>query len=323
MNPAAGVVIPAYNVESYIGDALESVLAQDFQDWECIVVDDGSTDATANIVAAFTDPRIRLIRQDNAGVSAARNTGIDESRADALLLLDGDDMLHPTALGRLHAALIAAPEAVLVFGTTMRVDPDGAVQPGQSPPSQHSFVSGDVLPQMLTHDRVFWNGGQILARRAVLRRSGGYREGMTLSEDWEFFCRLSALGPCVFIGPQEEILRHRVRPGSTAPRLSLDFANHVPAIDVVFSNPELRDRFTPREWKRMKNEVLAIHRFETGRQHFAQRHFGDARKHMLTALVQAPNRRRTVLFGLAGLSLVLRRPLRGVPAFHSSEPTDD
>lgn len=319
MSCAVGVIIPAYNVQAYIGDAVRSVLAQDFDDWECLVVDDGSTDDTAAIVAAFDDPRIRLLRQQNAGVSAARNTGIARTTADAVVFLDGDDELHPTALRRLRESLIEHPEAVLVFGTTMRMTPDGEIEPGQKHPARHAYVTGDVLGHMLVHDRVFWNGGQVLVRTRHLRAVGGYRLGMRLSEDWELFCRLAALGPCVFIGPQDEILRHRVRPGSAAPTLSLDFANHLPAIDVVFGNQELRARFTARRWRAMHDAVLADHQFETGRQNFAQRRFTAARRHMLLGTLKGPTRRRIALLLLAGPSRVLGRPLVGPLRFHAEE----
>lgn len=319
MTPRVGIVIPAFNVESFVADSLDSLIAQDFVDWECVVVDDGSTDATAQVVARYTEPRIRLVRQENAGVSAARNRGLAESAAPAVLFLDGDDLLHPSALRRLEESLRANPDAVLVFGTTMRVTPSGHVEPGQKDPRRHSFVTGDVLASMLTHDRVFWNGGQLLARTSALRRAGGYRSGLRLSEDWEFFTRLSALGPCVFIGPQEEILRHRVHPGSAAPTLSLDLSNHLPAIDAVFANAELRGRFSEREWRAMRRQVVADHEFETGRQNFAQRRFGPARRMMLKGTLRSPSRRRLALLVLAQVSQVVNRPLVGPLRFHEAD----
>ncbi|CAN5313295.1 glycosyltransferase [soil metagenome] len=316
MTIPVGIVIPAYNVEAWIGATLQSVVAQTLRDWECVVVDDGSTDGTAAIVEGFHDDRIRLIKQANAGVSAARNAGIAHSTADAILFLDGDDMLHATALERLHRALLDHPEAVLVFGTSLRVTPEGEVQPGQKEAPRHEYVSGDVLANMLVHDRVFWNGGQVLARIDALRTTGGYRLGMRLSEDWEFFCRLAALGPCVFIGPQDAILLHRVHPDSAAPRLSLDFANHLPAIQVVFGNPQLRERFPARQWRSMENQVLAVHLFETGRQNFMQRRFGEARRMMIRGLLKAPSRRRAAVFVLAQASQLLNRPLVGILRFN-------
>lgn len=96
--PLVSVVIPLYNKELHIKRAIDSVLAQKIQDFELVIVDDGSTDNSAEIVKAVHDTRIRLIQQENAGVSAARNRGIKESKADLIAFLDADDEWLPTFL---------------------------------------------------------------------------------------------------------------------------------------------------------------------------------------------------------------------------------
>lgn len=98
--PHVSVVIPAYNGERFVGEAVGSVLGQTFADLECIVVDDGSTDSTAVVVEAVDDPRLRLVRQDNQGVSEARNRGIDEATGSLVAFLDADDVWLPTKLAR-------------------------------------------------------------------------------------------------------------------------------------------------------------------------------------------------------------------------------
>src|SRR3712207_487407 len=106
--PAVSILTPAFDVARFVGAAGASALAQDFPDWEMIVVDDGSSDGTAEVVAARRDPRIRLLRQANAGVSAARSRAMAEARGEAILFLDADDWLAPDALSRLTAGLAAA-----------------------------------------------------------------------------------------------------------------------------------------------------------------------------------------------------------------------
>lgn len=96
--PAISVIIPLYNKGPYIARALNSILAQTFQDFEVIVVDDGSTDDGAEVVRGFEDPRIRLIQQENRGVSAARNKGIEEAKAELIAFLDADDEWLPSFL---------------------------------------------------------------------------------------------------------------------------------------------------------------------------------------------------------------------------------
>ena len=119
------VVTPAYNAAPYVADALRSVLGQTHHDLRLVVVDDGSTDATTAVVTGFSDSRLSLIRQPNAGVAAARNRGMAAAEGDALLFLDADDWLAPTALATLAATLDAAPEAVAAVGAYARVDAEG------------------------------------------------------------------------------------------------------------------------------------------------------------------------------------------------------
>ena len=103
--PAVSIVTPAYDVARFIGTAVDSVIGQSFPDWEMLVVDDGSRDGTAEQVTARQDPRLRLLRQENQGVSAARSRAMAEARGEAVLFLDADDWLAPDALERLVTAL--------------------------------------------------------------------------------------------------------------------------------------------------------------------------------------------------------------------------
>ena len=119
--PLIGVIIPAFNAERFIRDAVHSVLAQTHQSVECIVVDDGSTDATAVAVAEFGD-RVRLVQQANRGVSAARNRGAAETRAELLAFLDADDRWHPERLERGLAFLHEHRRLEAVVCSTQVVD---------------------------------------------------------------------------------------------------------------------------------------------------------------------------------------------------------
>src|SRR4051794_34828743 len=112
------VVVPAYNYAQFLPVALDSIIAQTYADWECIIVDDGSTDDTAAVADAYVrrDPRFRYIHQANRGLAGARNTGVRNATGDAIQFLDADDRLLPPKLERHAAYLEAHPECDIVYG---------------------------------------------------------------------------------------------------------------------------------------------------------------------------------------------------------------
>src|ERR1700680_1606833 len=115
--PLVTVVVPAYNYEHFISETLLSVRAQTYQQWECIVVDDGSTDNTGSAVSDFVekDPRIKYIRQENGGLAAARNTGIAHGAGEYYQFLDADDLLEPRKFERQVELLEQHPEIDITF----------------------------------------------------------------------------------------------------------------------------------------------------------------------------------------------------------------
>lgn len=123
--PEISVVIPLYNKEKYIQRTLDSVLAQTFRDLEVIVVNDGSTDAGPEIVRQYDDPRFKLINQENAGVSSARNRGIKEAKAELIAFLDADDEWLPEFLRTIYSLKIRYPEAGIYVTSYLMIEPNG------------------------------------------------------------------------------------------------------------------------------------------------------------------------------------------------------
>lgn len=119
------VIIPVYNAGKYLSDALESVKKQSFTEWECICIDDGSTDGSADIINTFTvhDERFKLINQENSGVSAARNAGLDSATGKYIAFLDQDDLMSPTALESLYT-LAEKYNVDLVRGRRLNIPED-------------------------------------------------------------------------------------------------------------------------------------------------------------------------------------------------------
>ncbi len=306
--PEITVIIPAYNVADFILPCLASVTSQTHRRWRCIVVDDGSNDETAARVRSLDDTRITLLQQANAGVSAARNNGLSLATGEHVMFLDGDDLLHPTALARLADALANRPVAVAAFGTFLKILPGGAPYPGQKPLARHRYPDGDVLETML-RGNFLANGGHVLIRAEAARALGGFDPGIRLSEDWEFWCRLAARGEFAFIGNEPEVFSLRVRPGSSSGGLSVDWANHQPCLAAITGNPEIRARFDARTWRRLVRSMRASGMWEAGRVNFTMRRFGPARRLMLGALRIEPTPKRVVMLTAAAFQRCTNRPL--------------
>jgi len=123
--PLITVLMPAYNAEKYISEAISSVLGQTFTDFELLIINDGSTDSTQQIINSFNDPRIRLINQTNQGIAAALNIGLLNAKANLVARFDADDICHPLRLQKQYDFLISNPGYVLVGSDAEYVDMNG------------------------------------------------------------------------------------------------------------------------------------------------------------------------------------------------------
>lgn len=182
------VLIPAWNVAPWLGACLDSVLAQSLANFECIIVDDGSTDNTAQVAQSCADPRIRLIRQENAGVSAARNRALDEAKGQFIAFLDADDLWEFCFLEKLLAALEQNPGADLAFCRTgLFMDGTNRVK---RQPWTNVHASGNVWWDMLLNP-VFCMGAW-LTRKEALTPDLRFLHGVGIAEDRDFLLRLLA-----------------------------------------------------------------------------------------------------------------------------------
>lgn len=116
MELLVSIIMPAYNSAAYIGAAIDSVLSQSYSNWELIVVNDGSTDGTADILGRYSDPRIRILHQPNGGIGSARNLALKSVRGELLCTFDSDDVLPPESLSTRVAVFIREPDVDIVDG---------------------------------------------------------------------------------------------------------------------------------------------------------------------------------------------------------------
>jgi len=191
--PLVSVIVPAFNAEATLADALRSALAQSYDNVEIIVVDDGSTDRSAEVAAGF--PGVTLIRQANAGVAAARNAGIAASTGEWLAPLDADDLWHPTKLEKQVAAALAAPGPPgFVYCWLRLIDREGRII-GSGAREQ---FEGRIIHRHLLRN-VTGGGGQALFRREAVLALGGYDESLESCEDILLQFQLAARHPVAFV----------------------------------------------------------------------------------------------------------------------------
>ena len=200
---AVSVVIPAYNHARYLPEAIESALAQTLPPHEVIVVDDGSRDDTPAVLERYRS-RITIISQQNSGVSAARNHGVERSTGDFLAFLDADDVWLPQKLERQVACFRERPESGLVHCAMQLIDHEG--KPGKT---VDSGLEGWVGPELIRFRRpvVLGGGSGVMVPRRVFDELGGFDGGLSTSADWDLYFRIAMQYPVAFI--PEVLLQYR------------------------------------------------------------------------------------------------------------------
>lgn len=194
--PRVSVVIPTHNRAALVCEAIDSALAQTYRDFEVLVVDDGSTDATAAVLPARFggDPRVHLVRQENRGAAAAQNTGVRLARGEFIALLGDDDLWRPEKLARQVAALDRHPDAALCFSDLVVA---GGTDDGRRCFEIAGF-DGTITVEALVRGN-FIPAAATLIRRSCLLGAGAFDETLRLAEDWDLWIRLLAAHPAVCV----------------------------------------------------------------------------------------------------------------------------
>nr|WP_309728945.1 glycosyltransferase family A protein [Chamaesiphon sp. OTE_75_metabat_556] len=208
--PKVSVIVPAYNIASYIADTLMSVETQTFRDFEVLVIDDGSTDDTAKQVKIFCrrDDRFQLLQKDNGGLASARNYGMRHARGEYIALLDGDDLYKPNKLANHVARLDRNAEAGVVYSASAAIRDDGG--------STFISLSGRPLSNNLLFSLLCKNfighGSNAVFRRCIVEDVGGFDETLPSAEDIDYWLRIAATGKWTFDREPQVLCCYRVRP---------------------------------------------------------------------------------------------------------------
>lgn len=249
------IVIPAYNAELTIKKTIESVQQQTFTDWEVIIINDGSTDRTVEVVQSIQDERLKIFTYENGGVCVARDRGISHATGEFIAFLDADDLWTPDKLELQLAALQQHPEAGVAYSWTcfMDVDEQGNVS-AYLPSAPYAFV-GNVYQRLLVSDFVH-SGSNTLVRRQAIDSVGGFDPTCAGCADWDYWLRLSAYWPFVVV-PKYQILYRRA-PGSMSTKVEVMRKEALIALEKAY-------QAAPPELQHLKSHTLAnLHKYCAG-----------------------------------------------------------
>lgn len=296
---ATTVVIPAYDHARYVGLAVESALTQTLRPKEIIVVDDGSTDDTAEVLATFSD-RIQVIRQRNEGVAAARNRGARAGSGELVAFLDADDVWLPRKLECQAGRFARDPSVLLVHCGVEEID-----AAGRTLGRRLEGLEGDVTLEMLRFRRsvILGGGSGVVVRRTAFEDAGGFDARLSTSADWDFYFRVASRGQVGFV--PEVLLRYRLHGGNM--HRNVDAMEH----DMLLAYAKAFAAIQPHLGISRRRCYGNLHAVLAG-SFFAARRYGKFLRHTATALFLNP--------GLAGrfLGYPVRRWSRGASAGSSS-----
>jgi glycosyltransferase involved in cell wall biosynthesis len=301
------VVIPVKNGARFIAEAVASALGQAHVN-RVIVVDDGSTDGSADIAAGIGDERITVLRGGKRGVSAARNLGFAEverqmpaaQREDSwVIFLDADDRLVPGATDKLLEG--ARADCVAVYGDYDRIDAGGRRIGRRSLLRRRRKPSGEILCDLLAGNFIV-NGGVMLIRHAQLLRAGGFDETLRYCEDWHLFCRLAAQGPMIW-RPRTKVLEYRVHSSSAMMSGGVNFNHYRAAVERVFTDPMITGKVSHADLVRLRRKAEQHLRTYLACQAVRAHAFGRAMKETIKAIALLPLRTpRTLVRALGALA---------------------
>lgn len=243
--PFISIIIPNYNTAHYLVEAIDSVYKSTLQDFEIIVVDDGSKDDSDAVVAPFQQlENFRYIEQENRGLAGARNTGIREAKGEYLVFLDSDDIILPDKLFLQSEFLNANPAYDAVYSASVFFK-DG--EPAYKIETNFPNFSGQILQQLLYGNFIHVNA--IMLKKEAVLKAGLFDEGLRELEDWDLWLRLSIAGSKFYY--QHEVLSEvRLRKGSMT---SNQIKMNATMVKVLEKNIPLLKKVYP------NNKVLLVH----------------------------------------------------------------
>jgi len=241
--PLISVIIPVYNASETVLETIGSVQRQSLTDFELIVIDDGSTDDTLELLERVGDRRLRVFRYENGGPSAARNRGISHARGEFISFIDADDLWVPDKLELQLAALRRHPKAGVAYSWTAFIDKDGRFLFAKEP----LWFEGNVFPELVVNNFI-GSGSNVLMRTQCVESVGRFDSRFSHGEDWDYLLRAAVRWPFVVVPAYQVMYRLSAESrSSTVARMEQGMRA---VLESAFGT-------APPELQRHKNESLA------------------------------------------------------------------
>lgn len=267
MNSVVSVIIPVYNGEKYLTEALESVLAQTYTNYEIIAVDDGSTDGSSTILAGYAD-RIKVIRQENRDVCAARNTGVRAAQGDYIAFLDQDDLWLPQKLAQQLRVFSAHPDADVVFTNLIKFTDAGGQRVARDKHRRCMKLTDENTFKMLALKNLLMPSA-VMARKTSLIKAGLFDESFKTCGDYQLWLRMAGQRMKFRYIPKP-LTKYRHHAQNTARHTALMHSDRIKAVQTAFNGPGLDPAFLPYRAQALASAyVLGAHTFFSAR-HYRQ-----------------------------------------------------
>lgn len=318
--PLVSVIMPVYNTEKYVQSAIDSVLAQTFEDFELLIIDDAGTDASIALCRAYTDARIRIVSQANRGLAGARNTGIREARGQFIALLDSDDLWETEKLERHVQHLWTSPQVGISYAASSMIDDDGNFLRITQRPKLKNVTARDVFLR-----NPVGNGSAPVIRKAVFddiafvnqarNELDYFDDSFRQSEDIECWCRMALITHWKFEGITGALTRYRINEGGLSANVVRQFEtwSRVKA-RVAELNPDFADRWSAHA-EAYQKRYLARRCFRMGEGALAWSLMREALKTCPQILIEEPAKTLTTLAAVLALRFRpqgLERPLQAL-----------
>ncbi len=272
MMPLVSIIIPAYNQAQYVAQTVDSALAQTYPNVEVIVVNDGSTDDTAAILAGYRG-RIKCISQANRGLAGARNAGFSVARGEYLLFLDSDDIIPPTKIARHLEWFDQQPDVGVVYSGWQYIDSNGNPLPGETRLRQE----GQMLSRLLL-SKFYCIPGAAVIKRQILEQAGLFDESLRAEEDTDLWIRAAQAG-CKFGYIDELLLHYRLHPASLSAQADHQVKHAFARLDKFFTNDSLTS-----EIKQLKSQAYSAAHFVAAGRYYRVGNIESGCSHLSQAL---------------------------------------